>query len=143
MALKQYDEAVQAFSASREAFYRLGALKMDDRMRALETGQRMLDETRTLTGVEGTSRGAKGVISVAANVVPEKVARLCRERATAIQEELSPLFKALFVETNPIPVKFALHRLGRARNELRLPLVPLSAEHEPTVADALRRCGAI
>ena len=62
MALKQYDEAVQAFSASREAFYRLGALKMDDRMRALETGQRMLDETRTLTGVEGTSRGAKGVM---------------------------------------------------------------------------------
>jgi len=86
---------------------------------------------------------ASSVISVAANVVPEKMARLCRDRDSRIHEELLPLFKALFVESNPIPVKFALHRMGRIRNELRLPLVPLSAEHEPTVADALRLAGAI
>ena len=66
-----------------------------------------------------------------------------RRRDERLHEELSPLFKALFVETNPIPVKFALHRMGRIRNELRLPLVPLSADHEPAVADALRRAGAI
>jgi 4-hydroxy-tetrahydrodipicolinate synthase len=109
---------------------------------AAETSLTILagDDAATLDDMR---RGAKGVISVAANVVPEKMARLCRDRDERIHEELSPLFKALFVETNPIPVKFALHRMGRIRNELRLPLVPLSAEHEPTVADALRRAGAI
>jgi len=95
------------------------------------------------TALEAMRRGAKGVISVAANAVPEKMARLCRDMDEGIHEELSPLFKALFVESNPIPLKFALHRMGRARNELRLPLVPLSAEHEPTVAEALRAVGAI
>jgi len=98
------------------------------------------DDAATL---ECMRRGAKGVISVAANVVPEKMARLCRDLDARIHEELLPLFKALFVESNPIPVKFALHRMGRIKNELRLPLVPLSAEHEPTVADALRVAGAI
>jgi len=88
-------------------------------------------------------RGAKGVISVAANVVPERMARLCADRDQKMHEELLGLFKALFVETNPLPVKFALHRMGRIRNELRLPLVPLAAEHEPTVAEALRLVGAI
>lgn len=109
---------------------------------AAETSLTLLagDDATTL---EAMRRGAKGVISVAANVVPEKLARLCRDRDERIHEELSPLFKALFVETNPIPVKFALHRMGRIRNDLRLPLVPLSPEHEPTVADALRRAGAI
>jgi 4-hydroxy-tetrahydrodipicolinate synthase len=109
---------------------------------AAETSLAMLsgDDATTL---ECMSRGAKGVISVAANVVPEKMARLCRDRDERIHEELQPLFKALFVESNPIPVKFALHRMGRIRNELRLPLVPLSAEHEPTVAEALRAAGAI
>jgi 4-hydroxy-tetrahydrodipicolinate synthase len=96
-----------------------------------------------LTTLEAMRRGAKGVISVAANVVPEKMAWLCRDRDEKIHEALLPLFRALFVESNPIPVKFALHRMGRIRNELRLPLVPLSAEHEPTVADALRLVGAI
>jgi 4-hydroxy-tetrahydrodipicolinate synthase len=109
---------------------------------AAETSLTLLagDDATTL---EAMRRGAKGVISVAANVVPEKIARLCRDRDASLHEELSPLFKALFVESNPIPVKFALHRMGRIRNELRLPLCPLSAEHEPTVADALRRAGAI
>jgi len=95
------------------------------------------------TTLEAMGKGARGVVSVAANVVPEKMARLCRDRDERLHEELSPLFKALFVETNPIPVKFALHRMGRIRNELRLPLVPLSSEHEPTVAEALRGAGAI
>jgi 4-hydroxy-tetrahydrodipicolinate synthase len=87
--------------------------------------------------------GATGVISVAANVVPGKLARLCRDRDARLHEELLPLFKALFVETNPIPVKFALARMGRLTNELRLPLVPLSVAHESLVADALRGVGAL
>jgi 4-hydroxy-tetrahydrodipicolinate synthase len=98
------------------------------------------DDATTLEAMRG---GAKGVISVAANVVPDKMARLCRDRDQKLHEELLPLFKALFVETNPIPCKFALARMGRIANELRLPLVPLSAAHESLVADALRKAGAI
>jgi tetratricopeptide (TPR) repeat protein len=61
MAQKRYGDAVGAFSASREAYYKLAALRGDDRLRALETSQRMVDEYRTLTGVEGGGRAARGV----------------------------------------------------------------------------------
>jgi 4-hydroxy-tetrahydrodipicolinate synthase len=98
------------------------------------------DDALTLRSME---KGAVGVISVAANVVPEAMARLCEARDAASHERLTPLFKALFVESNPIPVKFALARMGRLRNELRLPLVPLSARHEPAVLDALALAGAL
>jgi 4-hydroxy-tetrahydrodipicolinate synthase len=66
------------------------------------------------------------------------MARLCAEQDAALHEQLVPLFQALFVESNPIPLKFALAETGRIRNELRLPLVPLSAEHEPTVRGVLQ-----
>jgi 4-hydroxy-tetrahydrodipicolinate synthase len=127
-----------------------GIVALKDATGDLEHVGRLAEETSLalLAGddaatLECMRLGAKGVISVAANVVPEKVARLCRDLDERLHEELLPLFKALFVESNPIPVKFALHRMGRIKNELRLPLVPLSADHEPTVADALRRAGAI
>ncbi|MFI5403418.1 MAG: 4-hydroxy-tetrahydrodipicolinate synthase [Planctomycetota bacterium] len=123
-----------------------GIVALKDATGDLDRTSRLCSDLTMLAGDDATTlevmrRGAKGVISVAANVVPEKMARLCRDRDAKLHEELSPLFKALFVETNPIPVKFALHRMGRIRNELRLPLVPLSAE--PAVLDALRRAGAI
>ena len=76
--------------------------------------------------------GARGVISVAANVVPAKLAALCAEfdhghveAARTIHYELMPLFKALFLETNPMPVKAALARMGGIKNILRLPLTPM------------------
>jgi 4-hydroxy-tetrahydrodipicolinate synthase len=87
--------------------------------------------------------GAKGVISVAANVVPAQMARLCAEQDGALGEGLAPLFSALFVESNPIPLKFALAQSGRIRNELRLPLVPLASEHEATVRRALDAANAL
>jgi 4-hydroxy-tetrahydrodipicolinate synthase len=125
-----------------------GIAALKDATGDLERVGRLAEDLAILAGddaatLECMRRGAVGVISVAANVVPEKMARLCRDRDERLHEELLPLFRALFVESNPIPVKFALHRMGRVRNELRLPLVPLSAEHEPTVADALRAAGAI
>ena len=61
MALKQFSQAVRAFSASRAAYYKMASLKFDDRMRALDTGQRMLDEYRNLTGVESRGATSKGV----------------------------------------------------------------------------------
>ena len=81
--------------------------------------------------------GAKGVISVAANVVPEAMARLCSDQDDALHERLSPLFKACFLESNPIPIKFALSELGRIKNELRLPLTPLDPVHHEAVRSAL------
>lgn len=61
MALKQYPEAVTAFSGARDAYYKVAAMKLEDQMRALEAGQRMVEETRALTGIEGSSRSGKGV----------------------------------------------------------------------------------
>jgi 4-hydroxy-tetrahydrodipicolinate synthase len=76
--------------------------------------------------------GASGVVSVAANVAPDKVAALCDEwdngnvaAAQALHYELMPLFKALFVQTNPLPVKAVLAHMGLIKNNLRLPLTPL------------------
>ena len=90
--------------------------------------------------------GARGVISVSANVAPAKMHRLCRlaldgdfEGAAAIDAELAPLNEALFVESNPIPAKWALARMGLIGPGIRLPLTPLSAagqaKVEPILAD--------
>jgi len=87
--------------------------------------------------------GAKGVISVAANVVPAAMAKLCADLDADVHARLGPLFKALFVQSNPIPTKWALARMGRIQNELRLPLVPLDPSHESTVQAALEHAGAL
>jgi 4-hydroxy-tetrahydrodipicolinate synthase len=88
--------------------------------------------------------GAKGVVSVAANVAPAEVAALidsfnaCNmEEARRIHYQLLPLFKVLFCETNPIPVKRALNMMGLIENELRSPLFPLSTENEPKLRKVL------
>lgn len=77
--------------------------------------------------------GAVGAISVTANVLPQQMAAFCsawlageRERAEALDGELQPVHGALFVETSPSPVKWALHALGRIDSGIRLPLLPLS-----------------
>lgn len=82
--------------------------------------------------------GAKGCISVASNIVPRHMQEMCRlavqghwVEASAIQQQLSPLFDILCVEPNPIPVKWILHHLGFIQNHIRLPLVPVS-EHLKT-----------
>lgn len=88
--------------------------------------------------------GAKGVISVAANVVPSMMVDLV-DLATAgdyqgareLHYRLYPLFRMLFVETNPIPVKAALAMQGRVGDELRLPLLPISEEHRRELAEVM------
>lgn len=79
--------------------------------------------------------GATGVVSVAANVAPAPIAQMCAEfdkgnlaEAQRLHFELLPLFKALFLETNPIPVKAALARMGLIENVLRLPLTSMRDE---------------
>ncbi len=92
--------------------------------------------------------GGEGVISVISNAVPRAVADLVAAAArgdvavaTDLQQRLSPLTDAAFVESNPIPIKAALAMMGRARNQLRLPLVPMAAAHEPTLRTALAAAG--
>ncbi len=91
------------------------------------------------------SVGARGVVSVVANVAPKATQALCDaalkgdyKKAAALHLKLLPLVKSMFVETNPIPVKAALAMMGHCRPEPRLPLTPLSAESRPALKKALK-----
>jgi 4-hydroxy-tetrahydrodipicolinate synthase len=90
------------------------------------------------------SVGAEGVISVVANIVPGRMRAMLDAwrngetgTALAVHEALLPLMDALFVETNPAPVKYALSLCGIIRNELRLPLVPVTPASEKVIAETL------
>jgi 4-hydroxy-tetrahydrodipicolinate synthase len=94
--------------------------------------------------------GAVGVISVASNVAPREVAELCdafrsgrHAEALALHRRLFPLVKALFVETNPAPVKAALALLGKGNGEMRLPLVPPAEASIARVRQELVRFGVL
>ncbi|WP_062229113.1 4-hydroxy-tetrahydrodipicolinate synthase [Aureimonas frigidaquae] len=102
------------------------------------------------TALGFNAHGGRGCISVTANVAP----RLCAEfqeaslsgdhaKALALQDKLMPLHKALFLEPNPGGPKYALSRLGRARNTLRLPLVSIERATEEAIDAALRHAGLL
>lgn len=92
------------------------------------------------------SEGAAGAISVTANVAPKLMAQVCNiaqtdfETAKQLDEKLADLHKNLFIEPNPIPVKWALYRMGLIENNLRLPLLPLE-ENTEIVEKALVKAG--
>jgi len=97
------------------------------------------------TAAELILMGAAGNISVTANVAPALMARLCqlalegnKDEARALNDSLSPLHKALFLESNPIPVKWALARLGLIGGHLRLPLTELAPACHKPLTEALR-----
>jgi 4-hydroxy-tetrahydrodipicolinate synthase len=94
--------------------------------------------------------GGQGNISVTANVAPRLMHELCMaalagdaHQAMQLQLKLLPLHKHLFVEANPIPVKWAMARMGLCGPTLRLPMTPLEASNEATVEGALRACNLI
>ena len=94
--------------------------------------------------------GGHGNVSVTANVAPRLMHELCaaamagdRQKAMRIQMQLLPVHKQLFVEANPIPVKWALARMGRIGPALRLPLTPLSQASQPAVEQALREAALL
>lgn len=96
------------------------------------------------------SMGAKGVISVAANIVPGDVQAMCSsalagnfEAAAAAQKKLYPLIKALFCEVNPIPVKSAAAAMGLCSSTLRLPLTEMAPENLERLISAMRQYGII
>ncbi|KQW66277.1 MULTISPECIES: 4-hydroxy-tetrahydrodipicolinate synthase [unclassified Methylibium] len=94
--------------------------------------------------------GGHGNVSVTANVAPRAMHELCvaamagdAKRAAEIHLKLLPVHKQLFCEPNPIPVKWALQRMGRCGGALRLPLTPLSATLQPAVEQSLRDAGLL
>jgi 4-hydroxy-tetrahydrodipicolinate synthase len=94
--------------------------------------------------------GADGVISVASNVIPRDVSRMVAAfaagkaaEALKLHARCYPLFKDLFIETNPVPVKTALALMGMMEDELRLPLVPLSPANHEKLVKTLQACGVI
>ncbi len=102
------------------------------------------------TACEFMLKGGHGVISVTANVAPAAMQRMCqlatsgaRAEATAVDATLQGLHKKLFVEANPIPVKWAMHRLGMIDTGIRLPLTWLSDKFVPDVEAAMRQAGVI
>src|ERR1039458_5937295 len=100
------------------------------------------------TAIELIGAGGKGVISVTANVAPRRMHEACVaalagdfKTARAIDADLQALHKDLFVESNPIPVKWAVARMGLIGSGIRLPLVELAPVHQETVLRAMRAAG--
>lgn len=123
--------------------------------RIQELVQRCGDRLDVFSGDDGIAaeamlNGAKGVISVTANVAPRAMHELSvaalagdRARTQAINERLVELHKVLFVESNPIPVKWAVGQMGLIPPGIRLPLTPLSEAFHLTVREALQQAGVI
>lgn len=102
------------------------------------------------TGCELMLQGGDGVISVTNNVAPVLMAQLCqaalagqRDQALSLNARLDPLHRNLFVESNPIPVKWALHEMGLIGTGIRLPLTWLSESHHAVVRQALIDAGVL
>ncbi len=101
-----------------------------------------------VTAAEWLLAGAKGVISVTANVAPKHMAKLCdaalrgdQELCLQINEQIKALNEHLFIEANPIPVKWAAHKMGLINDEIRLPMTHLSAQHRPVLEKILLDLG--
>jgi 4-hydroxy-tetrahydrodipicolinate synthase len=102
------------------------------------------------TAMEHILAGGKGVISVTANVAPRQMHQMCeaalkgdRAAAEAINGRLDELHSAMFVESNPIPVKWALSEMGLIGPGIRLPLTVLSAANQDVVRNALKQSGVL
>jgi len=102
------------------------------------------------TAMELILNGARGDISVTANVAPQAMHDMCsaalsgdKETAAEINARIDVLHSTLFVESNPIPVKWALFKMGMIGPTLRLPMTELSSIHHDTVLNALKKAGVI
>lgn len=126
-----------------------------DLERAKELIERSGDQVAMYSGDDATAAefillGGKGNISVTANVAPRKMSDLCAaalrgdaETARRISSELEALNTDLFIEANPIPVKWALQEMGMIQSGQRLPLTPLDSQYHDLVRQALRKGGVL
>lgn len=123
----------------------------------LDRGQQVInlcaDRIAIYSGDDATAldlilKGAKGNISVTANVAPAQMHEMCRlalagesEKASLLNARLAGLHNALFLESNPVPVKWALCELGYIKEGIRLPLVPLNKAYHIPLREAIRHAG--
>ncbi len=126
-----------------------------DLQRARELVERVGERMAIYSGddvsaVELILLGGQGNISVTANVAPKAMHDMCMaalakdaDTARRINDSLMPLHRQLFIESNPIPVKWALHEMGLIEDGLRLPMTSLSAECQPAVREAMQQCGLV
>jgi len=122
-----------------------------DRLReikALVDNDFMLYSGDDFTALEFLENGGHGIVTVSGNVVPAAIAQLCKlaadgefDRARALDETLQALNDALFVESNPIPVKWALHQMGLISPKLRLPLTEFAQQYHDQMRAALITAG--
>jgi 4-hydroxy-tetrahydrodipicolinate synthase len=94
--------------------------------------------------------GAEGVISVASNIIPRQISKMVNAfaagnaaQALKLHQKYYPMFKDLFIETNPVPTKAALAMLGKCAEEYRLPLCKMSAAKRAQLAKTLKACGVL
>ena len=94
--------------------------------------------------------GAEGVISVASNIIPREISKMVNafvagkaDDALKLHQKYYPLFKDLFIETNPVPTKAALAMLGKCTEEYRLPLCKMSAANRAQLTKTLKACGVL
>jgi 4-hydroxy-tetrahydrodipicolinate synthase len=126
-----------------------------DLVRGKDLLERCADKMDIYSGDDATAMefilmGARGDISVTANVAPRAMHEMCaaaragdRARASAINDTLMPLHKNLFVESNPIPVKWALYEMGLIPSGIRLPLTVLADQYHDTIRQALKHAGVL
>lgn len=117
-------------------------------IRALVDDEFMLYSGDDFTALEFLKTGGHGIVTVSGNVVPTAIARLCElaaaseyDQAKALDDTLQPLNEALFVESNPIPVKWALNQMGLIPPSLRLPLTEFASQHHDKMRAALAVAG--
>lgn len=123
--------------------------------RLQEIRRRCGDAFQLLSGDDATAmefilQGGQGVISVTANVAPRLMHEMCtvarngdRKKAGILNQRLATLHEQLFVESNPIPVKWALAEMGHIPAGIRLPLTPLAREYQDKVRTALKSAGVL
>lgn len=124
-----------------------------DMMRLAEIRDRVPEDFMLYSGDDFTTRefiesGGHGVVTVSGNVAPRLMSDLCRAAAAgdsatakALDERLQPLNTALFLESNPIPVKYALAKMGLIAPQIRLPLTPFGAAHYEQMLQAMQHAG--
>lgn len=126
-----------------------------DLNRSRELIDRLQGKIAVYTGDDATAmecilQGARGNISVTANVTPKLMAQMCaaaiagdREQAQQFDEKMRDLHRELFCQSNPIPVKWALTAMGKIGGTMRLPLTPLAAQYHQQVRQALENAGVL
>ena len=95
------------------------------------------------TFIDLLSIGGSGVISVAANVIPKAISEICmyyaddKSRAIELNKHYKRLYKLLFVESNPIPVKWMMYKMGLIKNSIRLPLIELDKKYHENITNEM------